>query len=1206
MPGIHSIPMRALFLTLFAAMTPLVLLEAAEPSVLVVNKGVGGATTQNGLARFERDVNEVRPDHLVLYFGVNDACNQGKWISVEQYEKNLETMIDRSPTKSVILVTPNVVDEDLLKLRHPRHPHKDSLSEHLSKYDAAVRRVAERRRLPLVDLRALTRETGGASGPDSLVRNRENSRSKDGVHLTAEGYRRFAMLFEPVFEERIEPGDVVVCLGDSITYGAHMAGAGTATGETYPAWLSVTLNRMVGAWDRTEPPAPPERDPDSYVANGGFEQCSDRVHADGWRVWNAPGRQVGEIVYHPDAPGAAEGTAYMTVIAPEPDKPAYFLTDRERLARPQPLRLRFMIRGEGEVRPLVNSVVKGTRGADAWCPLETHQWTAATGGWREHSFDYQPPERVRQVGVFFRVKGRVDFDGISLRPPVSPPPGRAGSKRRSELHGHAKFSKVVKPSGASGSSGAGKESLKLANDSISVRFAPIEAGAGFLDIVDARGYDFVPDDDAGVLWELELLRIPGPDDEFDTWAELSFDPEQNDGAIARRGEDEGSIDRLVLTALSPSASRSVRCRGDSLVFEWKGVDVGAEKSVLDVTVTATLAPDDSFARFRTSFENRSRAYTVFYVKSPFVKGVKPADGRGDLDWLASPIFNGRLMKNPVANGILGFPERFQPNRSGHSMQFDSWTHDDHGLYLGVFDGQQNAKRYYLAANSRDGFSWSATHIPNNMKEVPQRWTVPYDTVLRCFQGDWYDACRIYRDWAIHQSWTSEGPLTTRKVTPKWFKEIDDWFMWNLGKTPKDLMWREALTETLSPFDIGLTCSYWGRSKEVGRHTHEFFPLDEQDHHYFSNARERGYPVMGYVQGIVWWEEDSSWERLNGIDHTVRNFYDQRVKWRTRHHDEGINAIAWPAEAWTDVLGETVEGMARAGFSAVYLDSFNHGGTYLNFNPLHSDDVGGGNSYIKQNQRLFETIRERARRVNPDFCFTSESFWEGNMAQVDGYLAVNTTNQMLKTGEILAIPMIHSVYHDYCVAYSAWVGRHDLQQPGARGYLAKFGQAFVWGAKPGWNQPAHISQFDNHEIAMASTLERLTAYRASKKFLVYGEMLRQPSFAKKPPMIEVDWYRAWSKRFWDIELPEVMRSMWRAPGGSLGVVLNNIGDEARTVTLRLEDPSYGLGDKGAPEWSSVYPEEDRNATFRRDGDGILLLTTTVAPRAPRVIEISLGR
>ena len=123
-----------------------------------------------------------------------------------------------------------------------------------------MRALAKANGLPVADLRELVQSRGGPTKTaEGLLRNESNSRSRDGVHLTAEGYRLLAERVAKCMEGRIRPGEIVVCLGDSITFGAHMPGQGTTCGETYPAWLSVMLNRMVGASTRDRPASPAPR-----------------------------------------------------------------------------------------------------------------------------------------------------------------------------------------------------------------------------------------------------------------------------------------------------------------------------------------------------------------------------------------------------------------------------------------------------------------------------------------------------------------------------------------------------------------------------------------------------------------------------------------------------------------------------------------------------------------------------------------------------------------------------------------------------------------------------------------------------------------------------------------------------------------------------------------------------------------------------------
>jgi lysophospholipase L1-like esterase len=220
---------------------------AVEP-IRVENRGVPGNNSGQGLARLERELEKVRPQHVVIYFGINDSCNPNKLLSLQQYSANIGAMVDKSlaaGVKNVVLITPNPVCDEYLTMRHPKHPSGGRFQQRVDKYDAALREVAKEKRLPVAELRKLCEAHGGAKiVKESLIRNELNSDSKDGVHLTAEGYRRMARIVADILANKVEPGDTVLCLGDSITYGSAMQGKGTARGETYPAWLWAFLNNQ--------------------------------------------------------------------------------------------------------------------------------------------------------------------------------------------------------------------------------------------------------------------------------------------------------------------------------------------------------------------------------------------------------------------------------------------------------------------------------------------------------------------------------------------------------------------------------------------------------------------------------------------------------------------------------------------------------------------------------------------------------------------------------------------------------------------------------------------------------------------------------------------------------------------------------------------------------------------------------------------------
>jgi len=236
----------ALILSLAVPIVGLPGLLAQDPPlpVTVINKGIGGQTAANGRSRFERDVISLHPQHLVLFFGINDACNRN--VPLADYEKTLTEMIGRAKDAgitSIVLVTPHPVIAEFVAERHPDHPALPNLGDHLATYAATVRKVADANHVPVADFEAAVIARGGATkDASSLIRNEANTRSRDGIHLTPEGYELLAEVVASSLAGKVKPGETVLCLGDSLTQGAHVKGAGTSEGETYPARLKKRLN----------------------------------------------------------------------------------------------------------------------------------------------------------------------------------------------------------------------------------------------------------------------------------------------------------------------------------------------------------------------------------------------------------------------------------------------------------------------------------------------------------------------------------------------------------------------------------------------------------------------------------------------------------------------------------------------------------------------------------------------------------------------------------------------------------------------------------------------------------------------------------------------------------------------------------------------------------------------------------------------------
>jgi hypothetical protein len=59
-----------------------------------------------------------------------------------------------------------------------------------------------------------------------------------------------------------------------------------------------------------------------------------------------------------------------------------------------------------------------------------------------------------------------------------------------------------------------------------------------------------------------------------------------------------------------------------------------------------------------------------------------------------------------------------------------------------------------------------------------KWVLPFDVVMSVFQGDWWDATQIYRDWVLSNAvWATPGPITQSPLkTASWLTQGDSVWM----------------------------------------------------------------------------------------------------------------------------------------------------------------------------------------------------------------------------------------------------------------------------------------------------------------------------------------------------------------------------------------------------------------------------------------------
>jgi lysophospholipase L1-like esterase len=115
---------------------------AGLKDVVLVNAGLPGDTTVDGLKRLEQEVMAEDPDLVVVFFGANDASVDRK-VPLAMYQQNLETIVKTIGSEKVVLITSPYTDS----ARKPERP-QDRIRENV----AVGLTIGEKYQLPVINL----------------------------------------------------------------------------------------------------------------------------------------------------------------------------------------------------------------------------------------------------------------------------------------------------------------------------------------------------------------------------------------------------------------------------------------------------------------------------------------------------------------------------------------------------------------------------------------------------------------------------------------------------------------------------------------------------------------------------------------------------------------------------------------------------------------------------------------------------------------------------------------------------------------------------------------------------------------------------------------------------------------------------------------------------------------------------------------------
>jgi hypothetical protein len=285
-----------------------------------------------------------------------------------------------------------------------------------------------------------------------------------------------------------------------------------------------------------------------------------------------------------------------------------------------------------------------------------------------------------------------------------------------------------------------------------------------------------------------------------------------------------------------------------------------------------------------------------------------------------------------------------------------------------------------------------------------------------------------------------------------------------------------------------------------------------------------------------------------------------------------------------------------------------------YDPSHGHPLGGGSYWMGGFRLLQADIRERTKAAH-QVVLAGEGCGEAWLPYLDLMLSLQVSmERYAQPGAWEPIPFFHAVYHGHGTFYGnyssltmppyddLWPAETAPKEPMKlldRKFSAQFrleqARAFVWGQQPTIAN-FRPSQFDDRaeEIAFALRLARLRMQ--ALPYLQQGAMLRPPDTGLPDESIDISRLSIYAGQQEPLKqyqraCPPVLASAWRAPDGTVAVVLVNVSDQPQHLNLNLDTAACGIGDTGR---ISVLGAEKsgRTCSFRSETGS---LTVDFAPQ-----------
>ena len=629
----------------------------------------------------------------------------------------------------------------------------------------------------------------------------------------------------------------------------------------------------------------------------------------------------------------------------------------------------------------------------------------------------------------------------------------------------------------------------------------------------------------------------------------------------------------VVTATSGWTNIVITNNGDNAIV----VLSNPTNANLPVSLTASLSieTDDEKSSWDIAITGLGDDCSLMDVDFPNIIIKAPGN-----DVFLYPLYSGRLTENP-GSGIDYFDDEadttdnnvgIYPRGWGTTMQFFSYYNANYGIYFGFHDPDASLKKFGIK-NENTGVRIMCSSPVANKTITGNDWEFPGVFQLDLYNGDWYDAAQIYKEWVSTTAnyWPQESAERTARQ-----QKIGDIGIWLTTSDFLTLSMAEMesyIQTAIDFFDVpvGITFYNWNYSE----HDHfypQFFPERNGLGELITTLQDNNdLSIMPYTNGRLW---DTGVGGADDGDAAAVVYYNNDgIASATKKSDgsvftevfeSNIFATMCPYQTdWQDILtdaADQVTKMDRLNADAIYIDMVAASAPTQCMDASHNHSLGGGSFWREGYNQLLESIHNT---LPTDKFVTVEGGNDFLADEVDAFMVQGWTTDH-------QVPAWQAIYTGKVQLFGTQTGgsHYPFQK-----FYGRLAQGFAYGVQTGrqFMWLAINPEANEDKLMAANYVKSLSRMRYKlKDFMSYGEMKRPIIPESLPagttiPTITYDVFDWGGHRdFVSVTTSAIQRTVWQNTNEVVVLFVNGriqspAGTAGGTISFEFDfDPNaYGL-------------------------------------------------